>query len=133
MTQLETLRTAYLIALDALIARYPGQEVNRRSHLAWLERAELGTVTRRIRTKGGYTDISRGATVLFVPEDPELLAAERVSRPAGYEVFAPRADGNLGITLVGQGTVRPICRTCGGSGLVHPHPTALIAVSCPDC
>jgi hypothetical protein len=25
------------------------------------------------------------------------------------------------------------CGTCGGSGAVRPHPTALVAVSCPDC
>lgn len=26
-----------------------------------------------------------------------------------------------------------LCGTCGGSGLVYAHPTALVAVNCPDC
>jgi hypothetical protein len=25
------------------------------------------------------------------------------------------------------------CGTCAGSGAVRPHPTALVAVDCPDC
>lgn len=28
---------------------------------------------------------------------------------------------------------RRTCPTCGGSGAVYPHPTALVAIACPDC
>lgn len=27
----------------------------------------------------------------------------------------------------------PVCATCGGSGLVYPHPSALVLVHCPSC
>lgn len=25
------------------------------------------------------------------------------------------------------------CKTCGGSGMVYPHPTALVVMRCPSC
>lgn len=124
---LSTLRSAYLASIEVLIARYPAQEANRASYVRWLEGARLGSLTRRVRTKGGLTDLARGSLVLFAANP---YAAED---GIDLELWAPRADGSPSKTLVDARTVRPVCGTCEGSGAVYPHPTALVAVSCPDC
>jgi len=132
---LEKMRAMYLMAVDALCRRYPGQEQNRPHYEAWAARAELGTLKRRVRTKGGYTDLPKGSVVLFADEDDPVL-------PDTVSVWAPRADGGENRTLVSakhvtRGTTyaacQAACETCGGSGVVFPHPTALVTMRCPTC
>lgn len=124
---LSILRAQFLAAVEALIAQYPGQAQNRAHYVRWAESAQLGETTRRIRTKGGYTDVARGALVLFAANP---YAAED---GLALEMWAPRADGKHNQTLVDAKTVRPVCPTCEGSGVVLPHPTALVTVNCPSC
>jgi hypothetical protein len=123
-----TLKREYLEAVDAMIRRYPVQEQNRAHHEAWAREAKVGRTTRRIRTKGGLTDIARGTLVLFAP-DPGADGLDR----GMVSIWAPRPDGDCLRTLVGEGRVRPECGTCGGSGGVYPHPTALVTLPCPSC
>lgn len=124
---LSTLRSSFLSAVEALVAQYPAQAQNRAHYARWAEAAKLGETTRRIRTKGGYTDVARGTLVLFAA-NPH--AAED---GMALEMWAPRADGTPNMTLVDAETVQALCPTCGGSGCVHPHPTALVTVNCPTC
>ncbi len=125
---MDALRKAYLEAVERLIQRYPVQEQNRGHYEGWARSARLGRTTRRIRTKGGFTDIPRGELVLMredqLPRSP-LVGA--------WEVWAPRPDGDCVRTVVGANEVRAECETCEGSRLVRPHPTALVAIACPSC
>lgn len=116
----------YTDAVDALCAKYPRQ--SRAHNLAWLERARLGRTTRRIRSKGGFTDIAAGTLVLFA--DDEYAAEE--GREGGLVVWAPRADGTPTNTLVGPGTVEAVCELCEGSGQVK-HKTGFVTFACPSC
>jgi len=120
------LASLYAAAVDALCAKYPRQ--SRAHYLAWLEGAKLGRTTKRIRTKGGFTDIAKGSLVLFAA-DP--YAAEE-GRAGGLEVWAPRADGMPNHTLVGAKAVKPVCELCGGSGQVK-HKTGFVTFACPEC
>jgi hypothetical protein len=127
-TTAEALRTEYLEAVDGLIRRYPIQGGNRKHCEEWARSARLGRTTRRIRSKGGLTDIPRGTVVLFTPDPgPDGLDRGLVS------VWAPRPDGDCLRTLAGEGGVRAECETCGGSRAVYGHPTALVTMACPSC
>lgn len=77
---LNDLRAAFRRDLERLIAMYPIQEGNRAHYEAELEGAVLGTLTRRVRTKGGLCDLPKGSPVLVLhmgPEayDPNILGA----------------------------------------------------------
>ena len=67
-TQLTAL---YLDAIDGLIAKYPCQEANRLSYLTFASKAQVGHLTRRIRTKGDLTDFAKGTTVLYAKDEYE--------------------------------------------------------------
>jgi hypothetical protein len=65
MKTLNTLRKAYQAAFEALVVEYPRQEANRSYHEMWAKEAQLGRLTRHVRTKGGFTDLPKGTLVLY--------------------------------------------------------------------
>jgi hypothetical protein len=117
MTKVE-LASLYTAAVNALCARYPKQ--SRAHYMAWLETARVGRTTKRIRSKGGFTDIAKGTFVLYAADEHGLV------------VWAPRPDGEPTSTLTSAKAVKPVCAMCEGSGMVQ-HKTGLLALDCPAC
>ena len=127
MNTIDTLRATYLAAFTVLVERYPRQEQNRSSHEEWSSNAKLGILNRRIRTKGGHTDIPTGAVVLYLEDE-----LEREVGSDWVAVWFPRADGTPTRTLVDADAVLELCGTCGGTGRVR-HVNGLVAMGCPSC
>jgi hypothetical protein len=126
MSELQTLVNLYLSAVAALIARCPAQARNRSSYETWAAGARLGRTTRRIRTKGGLTDLPKGALVLYAKDE----WAEEAGRPAGWTVWGAKADETK--VVVDVDCVEPVCPLCEGSGAVR-HERGLFPFNCPDC
>jgi hypothetical protein len=128
---LETIRTAYLASVAALIATYPGQEANRATYEADAAALKLGRLRRRIRTK--LHDFPQGTLVGFVPED-ERRAAMRKAEGLGpmVSIWAPELSSGSTMTLVDVGEVEPVCSLCQGSGAVR-HRDGLVSFACPSC
>lgn len=118
MNDLATLRAAYLIAVAALIERYPRQEQNRSSHEEWSSNARLGFTVKRIGTKGRYTDIPAGTTVLYLEDEIERDVGED-----WISVWTTRPDGMPTRTLVDATAVIEVIPTG------YRHPDGLVTLT----
>lgn len=116
----------YLTAVEAMIARTPIQAGNRASYQAWARSAKLGRLTRRIRTKGGTTDLAVGTHVLYARDE----WAEETGRPAGWTIWGAKAEETK--SVVDVDAVEPVCSLCEGSGAVS-HKRGLLVFDCPVC
>lgn len=87
--------TGYLASIENLIKKYPIQEQNRAYFESFARNAKVGTITHRIRTKGGLTDMAKGTKVLAI-RDPGR---------SDYHVWG-RTDGDSLCTVVGPESVR---------------------------
>lgn len=80
------IQDAWLSHVEALIAKHPRQEQNRDHLTAKFREAGLGKLTRRIRSKGGFTDLPKGTAVLWVDDrDPALPGDCRVIWAPGHK------------------------------------------------
>lgn len=113
---------AFWTNFEALVAEVPRQEVWRKHHAEWLENAKLGFLARRIRTKGGYTDLAADTPVLFLADkDPRL--------PGMVSIYAGKGHNR---TLVPAKAVEAECEFCHGHGSVR-HKRGLVEMRCPMC
>lgn len=93
-TTLEGLKAAFTAAMEALIAKHPAQEANRESYTARCANARIARLTRRFRSKGGFTDVPKGTIVLDLGLHPMF------PEETDHTFFMPKADGSLACSLV---------------------------------
>ena len=92
MTTHTALVAQFTAAVDALIAKYP------------LQAAQVGRLTRHVRTKGGLTDAPAGTVVLYGPSDMTLPGDDQ---PA-LLMWVPKLDPLC--TVIAPTTVAPVRR-----------------------
>ena len=89
------LRVQFVQSVARMVKRYPAQIANVPSHARFARDARWGRVVRRIRSKGGFTDIAPGSECLFQIEDTGMVL-----------VWAPRPDGDCVCTLADADSVK---------------------------